>query len=71
VADDPAAELTLDLEARRLEAGGAGYPVILPESRRQVFLSGSWDTVGVLLAGLEQARAAAARLPYLTQFPYQ
>jgi 3-isopropylmalate/(R)-2-methylmalate dehydratase small subunit len=66
----PDAELRLDLEARRLEAGGQGYPVRLPEARRQVFLTGSWDTVGLLLEGKEQIRTVAARLPYLTRFPY-
>ena len=64
------AEVRLDLEARIIEAGGRDYPVRLSESRRKVFLSGSWDTTGLLLEGWEQIREAAARLPYLTRFPY-
>jgi 3-isopropylmalate/(R)-2-methylmalate dehydratase small subunit len=68
---DPAAELRLDLEASRIEAGGVGFPIEIPESRRRVFLAGSWDTTGMLLAGLEPIRALAARLPYLTEFPYR
>ena len=64
------AEVRLDLEARIIEAGGRDYPVRLSESRRKVFLSGSWDTTGLLLEGREQIREAAARLPYLTRFPY-
>jgi 3-isopropylmalate/(R)-2-methylmalate dehydratase small subunit len=71
VETDPAVELRLDLEARRIEAGGAGFPIEIPEARRRMFLSGSWDTTGVLLEGLEQIRAVAARLPYLTRFPYR
>jgi hypothetical protein len=35
-----------------------------------VFLTGSWDTVGLLLEGREQVQALAARLPYLAEFPY-
>ncbi len=67
---DPAAELRLDLEARRVEAGSLTFPVEIPEARRQVFLTGSWDSTGLLLQGLEQIRELAARLPYLRQFPY-
>ncbi len=66
----PQSELDLDLEAQRLQAGGQSFPVRMPEARRKVFLTGSWDTVGLLLEGLEQIRAAAARLPYLADFPY-
>ena len=83
---DPAATLALDLEAGRVEitrgpgaagggrrgarAGRAGWPVRLPETRRRAFLTGSWDTVGMLLAGREEIGAAARRLPYLARFPY-
>jgi len=65
-----AAEMRLDLEARVIEAGGRSYPVRLADSRRKVFLTGSWDTVGLLLDGREQIRQTASRLPYLTRFPY-
>jgi 3-isopropylmalate/(R)-2-methylmalate dehydratase small subunit len=67
---DPAAELRLDLEALRIEAGSLGFPVEIPEARRKVFLSGSWDSTGLLLQGLERIRELAARLPYLREFPY-
>jgi len=67
---DPAAELRLDLEALRIEAGGLAFPIEMPEARRQVFLAGSWDSTGLLLEGLEQIRELAARLPYLREFPY-
>jgi 3-isopropylmalate/(R)-2-methylmalate dehydratase small subunit len=64
------AEMRLDLEARLIEAGGRSFPVRLSEARRQVFLSGSWDTTGLLLEGREQIEATEARLPYLARFPY-
>jgi 3-isopropylmalate/(R)-2-methylmalate dehydratase small subunit len=67
---DPAAELRLDLEARRIEVGSLIFPIEIPEARRQVFLTGSWDSTGLLLEGLEQIRVVAARLPYLREFPY-
>jgi hypothetical protein len=68
---DPSIELLMDLEARRIEAESLRFPIELPEARREVFLSGSWDTTGVLLEGLEGTRGVAARLPYLTEFPYR
>jgi 3-isopropylmalate/(R)-2-methylmalate dehydratase small subunit len=66
----PEAELLLDLEGRRLLAGGRSFPLAMPEARRQVFLTGSWDKVGLLLEGRDQIQAVAARLPYLADFPY-
>ena len=52
------------------DGGAPGWPVRLPEARRRAFLTGSWDTAGMLLAGREEIRAAAGRLPYLARFPY-
>jgi 3-isopropylmalate/(R)-2-methylmalate dehydratase small subunit len=66
----PETEITLDLEALRLQVGEQSFPIRMPEARRKVFLTGSWDTVGLLLEGREQIQAVAARLPYLTAFPY-
>jgi 3-isopropylmalate/(R)-2-methylmalate dehydratase small subunit len=66
----PETELVLDLEALRLQAGGQSFPLRMPESRRKVFLAGSWDTLGLLLEGRDQIQAAAARLPYIAEFPY-
>ena len=66
----PETELTLDLEARSIAAGGQTFPVRLPETRRRVFLTGSWDTVGLLLEGRGEIGAVSARLPYLARFPY-
>jgi 3-isopropylmalate/(R)-2-methylmalate dehydratase small subunit len=66
----PETAFTLDLEGRRILAGERSFPLRMPEGRRQVFLTGSWDTVGLLQEGLEQVRAVAARLPYIAEFPY-
>jgi 3-isopropylmalate/(R)-2-methylmalate dehydratase small subunit len=66
----PETELVLDLEVQLIQAGGRSFPLKMPEARRRVFLTGSWDTVGLLLEGREQVQALAARLPYLAEFPY-
>jgi 3-isopropylmalate/(R)-2-methylmalate dehydratase small subunit len=66
----PETEMVLDLEGQRLQAGGKSFPLRMPEARRKVFLTGSWDTVGLLLEGRDRIRALAARLPYIAEFPY-
>ncbi len=66
----PETELLLDLEGQRLQAGEQSFPLRMPEARRRVFLTGSWDTMGLLLEGRDQVEALAARLPYITEFPY-
>jgi len=66
----PEAEFVLDLEGQRLQAGGRSFPLRMPEARRKVFLTGSWDTVGLLLEGRDQVEALVARLPYISEFPY-
>jgi 3-isopropylmalate/(R)-2-methylmalate dehydratase small subunit len=71
---DPQAELTLDLAGRRLRSEAAAGEIVVPleisEAGLQSFLAGSWDTTGLLLDGLKQIAARAARLPYLSQFQY-
>jgi 3-isopropylmalate/(R)-2-methylmalate dehydratase small subunit len=71
---DPRAELALDLAGRRLRGQGATGEILAPieisEARLQSFLTGTWDTTGLLLDGLKEIKATAARLPYLSRFPY-
>jgi len=42
--------------------------VTLPPRSREAFLTGAWDTTGMLLDRFEQVEAAAARLPYVAGF---
>ncbi len=62
---DPAAAITVDLEAMRVTAGALSFPVAMPDSHRKKFLSGTWDTMAGLLANAEAARETGARIPYL------
>jgi 3-isopropylmalate/(R)-2-methylmalate dehydratase small subunit len=68
---DSQLELYLDLVARSLKARGLEVSVEIPEARLQSFLAGSWDITGLLLDGLKEIQATAAKLPYLTRFPYE
>jgi len=67
---DPSLELCLDLAGRQLRAGAMEAPLQISEGRLQGFLTGTWDTTGLLLEGLKDIRATAARLPYISRFPY-
>ena len=67
---EPQTELRIDLESRQVQAGGSKISFSLSASHAQVFLSGTWDTTTSLLEGLEEIQAAAARLPYVKDFPY-
>jgi len=64
----PATEITLDLVAGTCEAEGFRCPVSLPPNARDAFMTGAWDTTGMLLDRYEEVDAASARLPYVTGF---
>ncbi|MBN1836881.1 MAG: 3-isopropylmalate dehydratase small subunit [Spirochaetales bacterium] len=73
VEQDPAVEITIDLEAQEIRAGRGGgeverFPLEMPEGDRQSLISGAWDTTSVLLGNLEAIRGTAARLPYVGGF---
>jgi len=41
-------------------------PVVLNEGRRTAFVSGTWDACGQLVTNVNQVKAIANRLPYIT-----
>ena len=66
--DDPTLVMTLDLFARRVEAGAQTFPATLPAAARDAFLDGSWDATGLLLDRYEDVEGVVARLPYVHGF---
>jgi 3-isopropylmalate/(R)-2-methylmalate dehydratase small subunit len=68
VEDDPAHDLAVDLDAMTAGYRAATYPVHVPPGARQQLLEGTWDATRILLDALDQTRAAAARLPYVSGF---
>ena len=60
-------EIDLRQGVVRYDAGGTQYviPFGMNEARRKAFLTGTWDSLPVLLANEEKIRAVEARLPYL------
>ena len=59
----PKTLLELDLEHRTVAAGPLSFPFSVPDGAREAFLSGRWDSLGLLLERFEEVRAVAARLP--------
>jgi 3-isopropylmalate/(R)-2-methylmalate dehydratase small subunit len=69
---DPAAAITLDLEAPEVHlegtSGSHSWPLQLSEGPRRMLLSGEWDGTSLLVSHQSQLRATEARLPYLHGF---
>jgi 3-isopropylmalate/(R)-2-methylmalate dehydratase small subunit len=63
-AENPGAELVVDLEAMVVRAGSMTVTVTMPGSRRNSLIQGTWDSTALLIANADLARAAAARLPH-------
>ncbi|XQQ07883.1 MAG: 3-isopropylmalate dehydratase small subunit [Leptolyngbya sp. IPPAS B-1204] len=65
IAANPQTPITLDLQAMQVQFGDSTIPVSMGEGSRNMFLSGTWDACGQLVAKTEQIRATASKLPYL------
>lgn len=57
--------VTVDLEAMQVRFGDASIPISMSEGSRNMFLSGTWDACGQLVAQAEQIHKTAAALPYI------
>jgi 3-isopropylmalate/(R)-2-methylmalate dehydratase small subunit len=68
IAHDPARSVRVDLESLRLETPDLAFQIAMPANAREAFVSGTWDTTGMLLDRYEEVRQVAARLPYVTGF---
>jgi 3-isopropylmalate/(R)-2-methylmalate dehydratase small subunit len=68
VENDPTAVVDVSLSEMRVSAGGARYPLDLPASARESFLTGHWDATGLLLREPEAIARVASALPYVTGF---
>jgi 3-isopropylmalate/(R)-2-methylmalate dehydratase small subunit len=66
IAANPQASITLDLEAMQVSTADFSIAVAMGEGSRNMFISGTWDACGQLVAQAEQIRATAAKLPYVS-----
>ncbi len=68
IEEDPAHDLTIDVEARTATYNGESYAITIPDGIRQQLLEGTWDATRVLVAGAEQVAETAKNLPYVDGF---
>jgi 3-isopropylmalate/(R)-2-methylmalate dehydratase small subunit len=68
VEERPGATLRIDLQAGTCELDGFSCAIALPPHARDAFVTGAWDTTGLLLERYEEVDAVAARLPYVGGF---
>jgi 3-isopropylmalate/(R)-2-methylmalate dehydratase small subunit len=68
VEKQPDARLRVDLEAGTCEVDGFRCAVSLPAHARDAFVTGAWDTTGLLLERYGEVDAVAAKLPYIAGF---
>ena len=66
IAAHPQTPLTLDLKAMQVQFGDKAIAVQMGEGAKNMFLSGTWDACGQLVAQAQQVKQTASQLPYLT-----
>lgn len=65
LAQHPQAQITLDLETMQVQLGAVNLVVHMAEGTRNMFLSGTWDACGQLVAQETLIQQTASQLPYL------
>ncbi|MCU0526169.1 MAG: 3-isopropylmalate dehydratase small subunit [Elainella sp. Prado103] len=65
LAANPQTAIELNLETLQVNFGDANIPVTMGGGARNMFLSGTWDACGQLVAQAEQIRQTASKLPYV------
>jgi 3-isopropylmalate/(R)-2-methylmalate dehydratase small subunit len=68
VEERPDVRLRIDLEGGTCEMDGFRCAIALPGHARDAFVTGTWDTTGMLLDRYEEVDRVAARLPYVAGF---
>jgi 3-isopropylmalate/(R)-2-methylmalate dehydratase small subunit len=61
----PATEFTVDLNSLLVSSPTFNAPITLPDGPRQMFLSGTWDACGQLVAQAPAVKITATKLPYM------
>lgn len=62
---DPALEVEIDVDARRVSYGDESFPVHIPDGARESLIKGEWDPIVELLEGADEVAKTAANLPYV------
>jgi len=65
VESDPAALMTMDLTEHKLTFADMDFPAEVPHHAREALMSGKWDAITDLVAGIPQVEEVAANLDYM------
>lgn len=65
LAAHPQTAIDLSLETMQVQFGDAAIPIRMGEGARHMFLAGTWDACGQLMAQAEPIRQTATNLPYV------
>jgi 3-isopropylmalate/(R)-2-methylmalate dehydratase small subunit len=65
---DPGRPIRIDLQEKVVRAGDATLSFEMPESARQQFLQGHWDSTAGLLDGRDQVLEKMKTIPYFSDF---
>jgi 3-isopropylmalate/(R)-2-methylmalate dehydratase small subunit len=68
VAREPSRAVRVNLETLSCTSNGFLLPIEMPANTRDAFVTGAWDTTGMLLERYDEVRRVAARLPYISGF---
>ncbi len=66
LSDNPQISLTVDLEKMQAICGDFVVNLEIDPGSRQMFLQGTWDNCGQLIANAAQIKTTAAQLPYIS-----
>jgi 3-isopropylmalate/(R)-2-methylmalate dehydratase small subunit len=64
---EPTIEVTIDVEDQKVSFGTQSFPVQIPSTARDAFLSGQWDPIGELLDGIPEIDTTAGQLAYMSR----
>lgn len=62
---DPQQSMSVNLAEKRVQCGDLTVEVNMNPGSQQMFLSGTWDSCGQLLANVQPIQATASQLPYI------
>ena len=65
---DPSRSVSASVDALTCVSRDFACRLDMPPNTREAFVSGTWDTTGMLLDRYEDVRRVASRLPYLADF---
>ncbi len=68
VTRDPSLQVSVDVDRLEVRAGGQVWKAQMGDGHRKQFMTGQWDATAELVAGIDQVKATAKRLPYVSSF---